>query len=275
MMSVRPFLLATLPTYLLFASMILSAIGVYELSQVAFNNPFPSSTLGVARFAYFALFMLSFLIELQIYSKLMDRFKLRDIKVLLPRHWRSVILDIISWFQAHRSWEPGLVLAGIGTICALGEAVIYAMQAMHASLLAFLAVGFAGLFVVFLGLGVCQVLIASTMSPVGAVPDEELDEILSTLPRLTQENIEYMKQNRIFVPSAKAKRVAMILFVVALGAFGAAFAAMYWDFAPLRMPFAYIGGIAEMVGLVLVGFPISGSRKSTLSRILGRSTDDE
>src|SRR5208283_3004506 len=62
MMSIRPFLLATLPTYLLFTSMILSALAVYQLSQVAFNNPFPSATLGIAGFVYFVLFTLSFLI---------------------------------------------------------------------------------------------------------------------------------------------------------------------------------------------------------------------
>src|SRR5712692_3098021 len=139
MMSIRPFLLATLPTYLLFASMILSAIGVYQLSQVAFNNPFPSATLGIAGFVFFALFMLSFQIELEVYSKLMDRLQLRDIRVPLPRHWRSVILDMISWFEVHESWEPGFVLGGMVTIVALGEAVIYAMESIHASLLAFLA----------------------------------------------------------------------------------------------------------------------------------------
>jgi hypothetical protein len=274
MMSVRPFLLATLPSYLLIASMILSAIGVYQLSQVAFNNPFPSATPGIAGFVFFAIFTLSFLIELAVYSKLMDQLQLSEIRVPLPRHWKSVILDIISWFEAHESWEAGFVVGGIVTIGALGEAVIYAMQAIHASLLAFLAVGFVGLFVIFFGLGVGQVLIRSTISPVGVLSDKELDEIVSALPKLTQENIEYLKRNRTFVPSAKAKRVAMILFMVALGALGASFAAIYWNFASFGMPLAYLGDAAAMIGVVLIGFPVSGSKISSLSRVLNRNTDD-
>lgn len=274
MMSIRPFLFATLPTYLLFASMILSAMGIYDLSQAVFNNPFPSPTPGVPGLVYFALFTVSLLIELEVYSKLMDWLQLRDIRVPLPRHWRLVILDMISWFDVHKSWEPGMVLGGIVTVCGLGGAVIYAMQVIHASFLAFLAVGFAGLFVVFFGLGVGQVLIRSTVSPLGTLSDEEQDELLSALPKLTRDSIEYLKRNRTFVPSAKAKRVSTILFIVAFGAFGASLASMYWDLAPLKMPLAYLGALAANIGIILIGFPISGSKISSLSRILNRSTDE-
>jgi len=275
MMSVRPFLLATLPTYILFAGMILSAIGAYSLSQAMFNNPFPSPNPGVPGFVFFALFTVSFLIELGVYSRMTDRLHLGDIRVPLPRHWRSVILDMISWTEAHEQWEAGLVLGGIATVTALSEAVIFAMQAIHASVLVFLVVGFAGLFVIFFGLSVGQVLVRSAISPVGVLSDEELAELLAALPSLTRENIEYMKREKTFVPSLKARRAANILFAVAFAAFGAALGAMYWNLSFAGLPFAYLGSFASTIAIVLTGFPIFGTKVSSLSRILERKVRRE
>ena len=274
MMNLKPFLLASLPSYLMFTSMILGAIGVFDFTQFAFNNPFPSSTPSVAELVYFALFTVSFMVELEAYSKLVDRFNLRDIRVRLPRHWRSVMLDVISWFDAHESWQVGFVIGGIVAIGALGEALIYLMQVMHVSVLLSYAVGFAGLFVLFLGLGVGQVLVRSTICPVGTLLDEELNEILAALPKLTREDLEYMKRNRTFVPSPKAKRAATILFGVAIGAWGSSLATIYWGLPSIRMPFAYLGAVAMMIGIVLIGFPVSGSRVSSLSRVLRRITGE-
>lgn len=185
MRSIKPFLLATLPTYLLFAGMILSAMGAYALSQDLFNNPFPSPNPGIPGFVFFALFTAFLLIELGVYSKLTDQLHLRDIRVPLPRHWRSVILDMISWTEAHEQWKAGLVLGGIATITALSEVVILAMQAMHASFLAYLIVGLAGLFAIFFGLSVSHVLVRSAIFPVGTLSDEELAQMLAALPSLT------------------------------------------------------------------------------------------
>lgn len=77
------------------------------------------------------------------------------------------------------------------------------------------------------------------------------------------------------MPSPNARRISNILFAVAFAAFGAALGAMYWNLSFVGLPFAYLGGIASVIAIVLVGFPIFGTKASSLSRILERKIRKE
>jgi len=274
MMSIKPFVLATLPAYLLVAGMLGIAVGVYELSLAIFG-PFPEGNPGPGGLVFFTLFSLGVVAECLIFSRLNRRYRLHDTRVELPRNWRSVILDTISWSSKHPSSEPLFVIGMVGVLCAISEAVIYGLTALHTPAPILWILGLAGLFVVFFLGMTCQVLINSTIHPVGGVSAEEFAEIYEkALPKLRHSDIELLKKRVTFVPSPKAFRIGMYLFGVALLALPIAMAESYMHQMYLALPISYIGGAAAVIGIALMGFPISGKKVSELSRRLQGTTEE-
>jgi len=274
MMSIKPFVLATLPIYFVFAGMLLTAAVTYEL-EVALLGPFTPGNPGFGGVLFFLVFTFGFLAEVYALSHLKKLRSLQDIRVKLPRTWRSVILDVISWSNTHRWSEPALVLGGVLAFGAISEAVFYTLMAAHVPVFVLFGLGLAGLFPALFVAASCQVLVQSTIRPVGYVSDEEFAEIYEkALDKLTDSDIELLKKDATFEPSPKVRRYAMSLFSVALVALPVAMGLSYEHMMHLALPLSYVGGAAAIVGILVMALPISGRKVSELSRRLQGTTEE-
>lgn len=268
MTTIRPFLKATMPPYLLIAGMLAISLTAYEVSQALFG-PLPQAEPGASSLSFFALFSVGMIVEFWGFGRLNKRYDFQNVRVPLSRHWRRVILDMIKWSNRHPNSEPVALLSGITIVGAIGEGMIFLLQAAHAPEFVYLVAVFGGFFAAFLVICTCQVLYRSTISPVGNLTLEEFEEINETLPKLSKESIEALSKERYFVHSPIARKTILASFGVCLVFMTCSMLVTFVLHYPnLRLPLAYVGWAAGIVAIALTALPISGKWVSSLSQRL-------
>jgi len=258
----KPILRVTLPVYATMSLMIITTAAVYEVVQDLAIN-YPNYSLSILSLLFFALMVIGIAP-----SKLVGRNNLQDVRVQIPAHWRSVILDVVSWVRTHVYSQMLLLFGFMGVFWGISAAVVYSLRAIQASMPVYLAVILAGAFVGMFLFSAGRVLYRSALAPVDVVPDDGLDLILGALPVMGPRRIEFLKKWKSGAIPPRAMRWMGRLYAMGAAGLGISAAAPFVGLAPLAVPAAGFASIAMMLGIVIVLASAVGKRRSILSEAL-------
>lgn len=266
MPTIKPILLATFPIYAMMSLMIITMTAVYEVVEdIAVNYPdYSLSALSLLFFAFIVVGIAPSLVT----SEFIKRHNLQDVRIQLPVHWRSVILDMVSWVRAHVYSQVLLMFGFMGIFWAVSGAAIYSLRAIQASTLDYSIVVLAGTFVGLLLFSTGRVLYRSALAPVDAVPDDGLDSIVRALPVMSPRRIEFLKKGKSDSIPPRAMKLMGWLYALGAAGLGISAAAPFVGIPSLTVPGISFATIVMMLGMAVVFASGIGKRRSTLSRAL-------
>lgn len=266
MSTIKPILLATFPVYVMTSLMIITMVAVYEVVEDIVAN-YPEYSLSALSLLFFAFIVVGIAPSVAAPKSTKQR-SLQDLRIKLPVHWRSVILDIVSWVRAHVYSQMLLMFGFMAIFMAVSDAAIYSLRAVQASTLDYVIVTLAGTFIGLFLFSAGRVLYRSALAPVEAVSDDGLDSIIRALPVLGTRRIEFLKKGKSQTIPPKAMKLMGWLYALGTAGLGISAAAPFVGLPSLALPGIGFATAVMMLAMVVVFVSMISRKKSVLSMAL-------
>ena len=273
MSAIRPILFATLPTYVVMSLMITAMATAYEVVENIMVNH-PEYSLSALSLLFLAMFVAG-TIPSKVISRLTEFHKLDDVRIQLPDHWRTVVLDIVAWVRTHVYSQMLLFLGFVGVFWAISGSIIYSLRAIQASTPEYLLVILAGTFIGLFAFSAGRVVYRSALVPVDAVSDAGLDSIIRALPVMNPKRIELLRRWKSDEIPQRTMKLTSRLYMLGIAGLGVSGVA-----SPIGLPFLtnlgiLFAGATMMLATVVVFASYIFDRRSRLSMVLNPKKKNE